>query len=78
MTILRQAQDGISSGDWLTVQAAAKLSGYDPEHIRRLVREGAISAQKFSIVWQVSQKSLLEYAANAQNIGKKRGPKPKK
>ena len=36
---------------WLTVNEAAELSGYHPEHIRRLIREGKIEAKKFSIVW---------------------------
>ena len=68
----------ISGGDWLTVQEAAKLSGYDPEHIRRLIRDGAITAQKFSIVWQVNKESLLAYTAKAQAMGEKRGRKPEK
>ena len=39
---------GTANSEWLTVQAAAKLAGYDPEHIRRLIREGHIKAVKFS------------------------------
>lgn len=50
-----------TSDEWLTVNEAAKLSGYHPEHIRRLVREGAITAKKFSIVWMVNRDSLLVY-----------------
>jgi excisionase family DNA binding protein len=49
---------------WVTVQEAAKISGYHPEHIRRLIREGAIKARKFSIVWQVNRESLLAYVAS--------------
>lgn len=45
----------------LTIQEAARLSGYHPEHIRRLVRQGKIEAKKFSIVWMVDRESLLEY-----------------
>ena len=47
--------------EWLTVNEAAERSGYHPEHIRRLIRQGAITAKKFSIVWMVSRESLLEY-----------------
>ena len=47
--------------EWLTVNEAASLSGYHPEHIRRLVRQGAVEAKKFSIVWMVSKDSLLSY-----------------
>ena len=47
--------------EWLTVNEAAKLSGYHPEHVRRLIREGEVSAKKFSIVWMVNRESLLAY-----------------
>ena len=50
-----------NSNEWITVSEAAKLSGYHPEHVRRLVREGAISAKKFSIVWMVNRDALLAY-----------------
>ncbi len=63
------------NGAWLTVQEAAKLSEYDPEHIRRLIRDGRIKARKFSIVWQVSRESLLAYVTSARAMGEKRGRK---
>jgi len=66
------------NGDWLTVNEAAKLSGYDPEYITRLIRQGEIKARKFSIVWQVNEESLLAYMAKAQAMGEKRGRKPEK
>lgn len=65
----------VANGEWLTVNEAAKLIGYDPEHIRRLVREGKIHARKFSIVWMVDRKSLLAYLEKAQAMGGKRGRK---
>lgn len=65
-----------NSGEWLTVSESAELSGYDPEHIRRLIREGEIEARKFSIVWMVNRESLLGYVKKAQTWGKKRGRKP--
>jgi excisionase family DNA binding protein len=66
------------NGDWLTVNEAAKLSGYNPEYITRLIRQGEIKARKFSIVWMVSRKSLLAYQTKAQAMGEKRGRKPEK
>ncbi len=66
------------NGEWLTVQEAAKLSGYNPEYITRLIRQGEIKARKFSIVWMVSRESLLAYVAKAQAMGEKRGRKPEK
>lgn len=61
-----------NGGVWLTVNEAAKLSGYHPEYIRRLVRNGEIIAKKFSIVWMVYRKSLLAYLEKASNSGDRR------
>ena len=59
----------------LSIVEAAEISGYHPEHIRRLIREGKVKAQKFASVWQVDRYSLQIYMRNAQNLGGKRGPK---
>ena len=67
-----------NGGAWLTVNEAARLSGYDPQHIRRLIRESEIKARKFSIVWMVDRKSLEGYVKRAQTWGMKRGRKPEK
>ena len=64
-----------NGSEWLTVNEGAKLSDYDPAHIRRLIRDGEIIARKFSIVWMVNRESLLEYVKKAQTWGKKRGRK---
>jgi glutamine amidotransferase-like uncharacterized protein len=65
--------------DWLSVSEAVKLSGYHPEYIRRLIRNEEIEAKKFSIVWQVKRKSLLDYIESAKEKEDKRfTPKSKK
>jgi excisionase family DNA binding protein len=64
--------------EWLTVNDAAKLSGYHAESIRELIRQGKIRARKFSIVYQVNRESLLAYVAKAKTKGEKRGRKPGK
>jgi excisionase family DNA binding protein len=56
----------MAKDEWLTVNEAAELSGYHPEHIRRLIRQGEIAAKKFSIVWMVSRNSLLEYTKSQE------------
>jgi excisionase family DNA binding protein len=66
-----------NGGEWLTVNEAAKLSGYNADHLRELIRDGKIKARKFSIVWMVSRESLLAYLTKAQAMGEKRGRKPK-
>jgi excisionase family DNA binding protein len=58
--------------EWLSVSEAAELSGYHPEYIRRLVRDGEIEARKFSIVWQVRRESLISYIQSAKSQTDKR------
>lgn len=62
--------------EWLTVNEAAKLSGYNADHLRELIRDGKIKARKFSIVWMVDRESLLAYKVKAEAKGEKRGRKP--
>jgi excisionase family DNA binding protein len=58
--------------EWITTAEAAKLSGYHPEYIRWLIRNGDIGAKKFGIVWQVNKQSLLNYLAAAKRSSDKR------
>lgn len=68
-----------TNSEWLSVSEAAELSGYHPEYIRRLIRDGEIEAKKFSIVWQVKRQSLLDFSENANSKTDKRfTPKSKK
>lgn len=67
----------MNGDDWITTQEAAELSGYHPEHLRRLIKQGAIVGRKISIVWLINRPSLLEYISQAEKSGdKRRGPKP--
>jgi excisionase family DNA binding protein len=67
-----------NKGAWLTAREAAKLTGYNAEYIRELMRQGKIKASKISIVWLVDHKSLLDYLDKVQTLGEKRGRKPEK
>ena len=64
----------INGEEWLTVNEAAKISEYHPEHLTRLIRQGKIKARKISIVWLVDRVSLLAYI----DTQKKRSLKPQK
>lgn len=65
-----------NNDDWITVSDAAKLSGYNEEHVRRLLRDGSIVGRKFGIVWQVKRSSMLSYLSDAQSSEDRRhGPK---
>jgi excisionase family DNA binding protein len=67
----------MNGDDWITTQEAAELSGYHPEHLRRLLKRGDIEGRKVSIVWLINRRSLLEFVAQAeQSDDKRRGPKP--
>jgi excisionase family DNA binding protein len=59
-------------GEWLTVKEAAKSTGYNPEQIRRLAREGKVNCQKWGNAWMISRPSLVEYIETEG-----RGPKLK-
>lgn len=64
--------------EWITVQEAAELAGYHPNHVRRLIRDGMIKARKWATVWQVSNESMLAYLEKQENQGERRGAKPVK
>lgn len=64
--------------DWITTAEAARLSGYHLVHLRRLIRAGAIRAQKFGPTWQVDRSSLLTYVRAAEKAeDKRRGARKK-
>jgi excisionase family DNA binding protein len=61
---------------WITVQEAAKLTGYSEQYLRRLIRNKKIPAKKLSFLWLVEVAPLLEYVAEAKQASDKRfGPK---
>jgi excisionase family DNA binding protein len=60
---------------WITAKEAAELSGYHPERIRELIREGKIIARKFGSVWAIQRKSMQTYVRSMQKLGERRGPK---
>ncbi len=63
------------ASDWITVEDAAKQSGYGEDYIRKLASQKKIKAQKFATVWQVSRSSLATYLQEMQREGAKRGRK---
>jgi len=63
--------------DWITTAEAAEISGRDADYIRKLIRAGKVKARKWSREWQVSRKSILAYVKSVEDLGQKRGPKPK-
>lgn len=65
----------MTNSEWITVDEAVELTGYNEEHITRLCRQGKVKARKYVIVWQVNKDLLLDYMARIEKLGGKRGPK---
>jgi excisionase family DNA binding protein len=61
--------------EWLKTTEAAEISGYHPNHIRRLIRAGEIEARKWGAALMIHRQSLLDYLERAESQGGKRGPK---
>ena len=62
--------------DWLTTYEAARLSNYELDYIRKLVRARKIVGRKWGQSWQVSRQSLIEFLKSREQQGEKRGRKP--
>ncbi len=48
--------------NWITVDEAEKISGYDQNHIRMLARVGKVAGRKFGNTWMIDKNSILKYA----------------
>jgi len=51
----------ISAPEWLTIEEASELSGYDVEIIRRLIEDGAVESRREGGTWLVEKASLREF-----------------
>lgn len=66
----------VEPNDWISVTEAVQLSGYNPDHLRELIRMGKVEARKIVTVWQVSRASLFRYMKEAkQSTDGRRGPR---
>ena len=61
--------------EWISTSQAAQISGYHPNHIRRLVRAGEIHARKWGSALMIDRQSLLAYLNKMDIQGQRRGPK---
>lgn len=55
--------------DWITTSEAAQVSGYHPEYIRKLARQGRIGAEKKGRDWWIDRDRLREYVDLASQLG---------
>ncbi len=61
--------------DWLTTYEAARISNYELDYIRKLIRAEKITGRKWGQSWQVSRQSLLRFMEDREKQGEKRGRK---
>ena len=66
---LKAMTDEFNPGEWITTGEAVTLTGYDPAHIRRLVRAGQIDGKKFGRDWLVTHSSVEKHAAEMERLG---------
>jgi len=62
--------------EWLTTFEASRISDYELDYIRKLIRAGKIEGRKWGQSWQVSRQSLLDFLEKREKQGMKRGRKP--
>ncbi len=55
---------------YITTQEAAKLMCYHIDHVRRMIREGDLKAQKVGNMWFVSKASITEYLEQNSHLDK--------
>ncbi len=67
---------GVVLDNYMSIDAAAEYSGYNPQYFRKLVRSGAVEAIKIGQMWLVKIDSLDAYLKRIQQSGDRRyGPR---
>jgi excisionase family DNA binding protein len=55
--------------NWLTVEQAAKQSGYNEQYIRRLCRDGKLVFDRIGGSYLIDPDSLKEYTGKMKSLG---------
>lgn len=55
--------------EYVSVEEAAKITGYAATYIRQLLREEKIKAQKKGTMWWIDMESLKEYKREMDALG---------
>jgi len=60
----------------VVIRDAVELSGYSPDYLRRLAREGTVTAQRIGAIWLFDRADLLRHTSAMAELGKmKHAPK---
>ena len=71
-----ESQNNLVLEKYITVQAAAKVTGYNLQYMRRLLRAEKLAGIKIGQVWLISLASLITYVQQAEEASDRRcGPK---
>ena len=74
--ISQQPHTGILINRHVTVQAAADVTGYNIQYLRRLLRSGTLEGIKIGQIWLIEIQSLETYLKHVESTSDHRcGPK---
>ena len=67
---------GILVKKYISVQAAAELTGYNIQYLRRILRAGKLEGIKIGQIWLIEMKSLETYLKRIESTSDRRcGPR---
>ena len=74
--ISQQSNTGIFINQHITMQAAAEVTGYNIQYLRRMLRCGALKGVKIGQMWLIEMDALKEYLKRVENTSDRRcGPR---
>ena len=68
--------NGILIEKYISVQAAAEVTGYNIQYLRRLLRSGTLEGIKIGQIWLIEMQSLETYLQQVESTSDRRcGPR---
>jgi excisionase family DNA binding protein len=64
--------DGVISDEYLTVEAASQITGYNGQYLRRLLRSGKLVGVRVGQTWLILFDSLIYYLDTIRLISDRR------
>jgi excisionase family DNA binding protein len=72
----QQSNTGVLIHQHITVQAAADVTGYNIQYLRRMLSSGALKGIKIGHMWLIDMESLGKYLEHVEQTSDRRfGPK---
>ena len=68
----QQFHTGILVNRHITVQAAADVTGYNIQYLRRMLRSGALKGIKIGHMWLIDMESLGKYLEHVEQTSDRR------